>query len=509
MRKRDRNFEVYRKSIQEQNVYKQPTAFVIFGASGDLAKKEIYPNLFWLFKDSLLPQNTAIVGFGRKNLEIKDYLKQKIVDRMKLEKDDQEIYDIFVDKNHYICGNYNDEQKFKELDSTIQKLFLDSNQNLQSANRIFYLAVPPKVYPDISKRIAENCRAKESFYTHLVLEKPFGKDTNSSNNLSAHLSKFFQEEEIFRIDHYLGKEMVQSILAFRFANQIFRRAWNRDSIESVLINFKENFGTEGRAGYFDEYGIIRDVIQNHLLQILTIIAMDQPISNSADAIRDEKVKVLKSMDPIKIEDVVLGQYVANEMGASVQKNAYTDDKSVPDDSLTSTFATMILYINNERWDGVPFIISAGKALDRTTSEVRIQFKQVPGNIFKNVCKRNELIIRIQPDESICLKMQNKRPGMDFILEETDLDLTYAEKYEGLYLPKAYERLLMDVIYGSQISFVRSDELEEAWRIFTPILHQIEAERIKPICYKFGSQSIPESDNLITTKGNYTFRRECK
>lgn len=178
MRKRDRNFEVYRKSIQEQNVYKQPTAFVIFGASvsiklinnqsiiyfntkGDLAKKEIYPNLFWLFKDSLLPQNTAIVGFGRKNLEIKDYLKQKIVDRMKLEKDDQEIYDIFVDKNHYICGNYNDEQKFKELDSTIQKLFLDSNQNLQSANRIFYLAVPPKVYPDISQRIAENCRAKE------------------------------------------------------------------------------------------------------------------------------------------------------------------------------------------------------------------------------------------------------------------------------------------------------------------------------------------------------------
>ncbi|CAF0743229.1 unnamed protein product [Brachionus calyciflorus] len=509
MSKRDLNFEAYRKSIQSLENFKKPTAVVIFGASGDLAKKEIYPNLFWLYKDSLLPENTIIIGYGRTNLDIKKYLKETIIQKVNLDNDDLKIYDEFIEKNHYITGNYNEEPKFKELDSKINELMVDPNQNIQDCNRVFYLAVPPKVYPNISEMVGKNCRAKEPFLTHLVAEKPFGKDLETSNELSKSISRYFKEEEIFRIDHYLGKEMVQSLIALRFANQIFRRVWNRDSIESVFINFKENFGTKGRAGYFDEYGIIRDVIQNHLLQVLTLIAMEQPLSESADDIRDEKVKVLKSIKAIKLDDVVLGQYAKNENGTPEQQKGYIDDEGVDKDSLTATYAIIILHINNERWDGVPFIISAGKALDETISEVRIQFNQVPANIFKNYCRRNELVIRIQPNEAVYLTMLTKRPGMDFVVEETDLDLTYAEKYKGLYVPKAYERLFMNIIYGSQISFVRSDELTEAWRIFTPVLHEIEEKKIKPIYYQFGSNSIPEAENLIMTKGKYSFERFCR
>lgn len=216
---------------------------------------------------------------------------------------------------------------------------------------------------------------------------------------------------------------------------------------------------------------------------------------------------MKCIEPIKLKNTVLGQYVKDEDGTPGRQRGYTDDQSIEKDSLTATFATTILYVKNERWDGVPFIITAGKALDETISEVRIQFKQLHANIFKNACRKNELIIRIQPDESVILKVLTKRPGMDFLVEETDLDLTYADKYQGLYLPKAYERLFMEIIYGSQINFVRADELSHAWRIFTPLLHEIEDKKIKPIYYKNGSKSIPESDNLIETKGKFNFERE--
>ena len=271
---------------------------------------------------------------------------------------------------------------------------------------------------------------------------------------------------------------------------------------SVVITFKEDIGTQGRGGYFDSFGIIRDVMQNHLLQILTLVAMEKPPSLSAEDIRNEKVKVLKSVSPIKLEDCVLGQYVGNpdaEEGTEAC-NGYLDDPTVPAGSTTPTFATAVLHINNERWEGVPFILRCGKALNERKAEVRIQYKDVPGDIFNSQLERNELVVRVQPNEAVYVKLMSKKPGMAFGCEQTELDLTYSSRYKDIQLPDAYERLILDVFTGTQIHFVRSDELFEAWRVFTPLLHQIENDKTQPIPYVFGSRGPKENDELIQAQG---------
>ena len=245
-------------------------------------------------------------------------------------------------------------------------------------------------------------------------------------------------------------------------------------------------------------------MQNHLLQILSLVAMESPVSKNAEEIRNEKVKVLRSIPEIKLEDIVLGQYVGNPNGSGQEKLGYLDDPTVPAGSVTPTFACAVLKIKNERWDGVPFILKSGKALNERKAEVRIQFRDVPGDIFDNICARNELVIRVQPNEAIYMKVSTKKPGMNFSPEETELDLTYNRRYSGVKMPDAYERLILDVFLGSQIHFVRSDELAEAWRIFTPILHKIENEKIKPIPYVYGSRSLPEADHLCATIGKYAY-----
>lgn len=327
----------------------------------------------------------------------------------------------------------------------------------------------------------------------MIVEKPFGKDSASSKILSDHLSSLFTEDQLYRIDHYLGKEMVQNLMTIRFGNQLFNPTWNRQNIASVMITFKEPFGTQGRGGYFDEFGIIRDVMQNHLLQILSLVAMEKPASVHPDDIRDEKVKVLKCIQQITIDDVVLGQYIGNPEGTGDETLGYLDDKTVPMGSTTPTFATAILRINNERWDGVNFILRCGKALNERKAEVRIQYHDVPGDIFGGKTKRNELVIRVQPGEALYIKMMTKSPGITFDMEETELDLTYQNRYQGVVLPDAYERLILDVFCGSQMHFVRSDELSEAWRIFTPLLYNIESNKIAPIKYVYGSRGPKEAD----------------
>lgn len=332
-----------------------------------------------------------------------------------------------------------------------------------------------------------------SGWSRVIVEKPFGKDDISSKALSDHLASLFREDQIYRIDHYLGKEMVQNLMTIRFANKILNSTWNRENIASVLITFKEPFGTHGRGGYFDQFGIIRDVMQNHLLQILTLVAMEKPVSCHPDDIRDEKVKVLKSIEALTINDIVLGQYTGNSHGTGDSKLGYIDDETVSKNSTTPTYALAVLSINNERWQGVPFILRCGKALNERKAEVRIQYQDVPGDIFEGNSKRNELVIRVQPGEALYFKMMTKSPGITFDIEETELDLTYAHRYKDSYLPDAYERLILDVFVGSQMHFVRSDELREAWRIFTPILHKIEDEKIKPILYTYGSRGPKEAD----------------
>ncbi|XP_066997897.2 glucose-6-phosphate 1-dehydrogenase isoform X2 [Anabrus simplex] len=473
-----------------------PHIFVTLGASGDLAKKKIYPTLWWLFRDNLLPSNTTFYGYARSKLTVEE-LRNKCHQYMKVKPTEEARYEEFWKLNHYVSGNYDSRRDFELLNQT-----LNARETGPVAHRLFYLALPPSVFEQVTVFIRNACMAEKG-WTRIIIEKPFGRDAETSKQLSTHLASLFKEEQMYRIDHYLGKEMVQNLMALRFGNRIFGPTWNRECISSVLISFKEPFGTQGRGGYFDQFGIIRDVMQNHLLQILSLVAMEKPASVHPDDIRNEKVKVLRFISELSIEDVVLGQYVGDPSGEGEAKLGYLDDKTVDRSSTTPTYALAVLKIKNERWDGVPFILRCGKALNERKAEVRIQYQDVPGDIFHGKAKRNELVIRVQPGEAVYVKLMNKTPGMTFDLEETELDLTYGSRYKDVKMPDAYERLLLDVFCGSQMHFVRSDELSEAWRIFTPLLHYIEEHKIKPIPYVYGSRGPKEADEMCA-KNNFKY-----
>jgi len=293
----------------------------------------------------------------------------------------------------------------------------------------------------------------------------------------------FSEDQLYRIDHYLGKEMVQNILVLRFANYIWEPLWNRTYIHNVKITFKENFGIEGRGGgYFDSYGIMRDVMQNHIMQIVSLVAMEQPLSLSAEDVRDAKVRVLRSIPPLALSDLVIGQYTASEDG---KHPGYLEDEQIPKDSVTPTFAQAVMWINNPRWHGIPFILKCAKAVEERKAEIRIQFRDNPGHLF-SASQRNELVIRVQPSEAVYVKVVNKTPGLSSDLVGSDLDMTYTSKFADHYTPDAYERLILEAIRGDQNLFVRSDELSAAWKIFTPVLHKLQEERVKPLPYPYGS-----------------------
>jgi len=478
--------------------------FVVFGASGDLAKKKIYPTLWALFKEKLLPADTQIVGYARSKLSV-DAIREKCKPWFKVKSGEEQLADDFWKINNYVAGSYDTKRDFEILNQEMTNL---EEKVSKVRNRLFYLALPPSVFASTCTLLKATCMSPAG-WTRCIVEKPFGKDSESSAVLSNHLSSLFKEDQLYRIDHYLGKEMVQNLMTLRFGNRIFSPTWNRDNIASVTITFKEPFGTQGRGGYFDEFGIIRDIMQNHLLQVLCLAAMEKPPSTSPDDIRDEKVKVLKSIPAIVMEDTVLGQYVGNPDATDEDgKQGYLDDKTVPAGSVTPTYAAAVLRLNNERWDGVPFILRAGKATNERKAEVRIQYRDVPGDIFQGEAVRNELVLRVQPGEAIYAKVMTKTPGMSFNLEETELDLTYNSRYKNARLPDAYERLILDCFVGSQMHFVRTDELKEAWRIFTPLLHHIEQARPKPIPYVYGSRGPKEVDELLA-KNNFVYTGRYK
>ncbi|KAE9216668.1 Glucose-6-phosphate 1-dehydrogenase [Phytophthora fragariae] len=298
--------------------------------------------------------------------------------------------------------------------------------------------------------------------------------------------------------------MVQNLLVLRFGNTIFEPIWNRNYVSSVTITFKEDIGTQGRGGYFDSYGIIRDVMQNHLLQVLSLVAMEPPVlcagKDYSNYIRDEKVKVLNCIEPIKLENTVLGQYEGDK---ERNEPGYLEDPTVPKGSVTPTFATAIMYVNNARWAGVPFIMKAGKALNERKGEIRVQFRPPPGSehMFPGVkIPVQELVLRLQPEEAVYMKMNMKCPGLQTRAISSELDLSYSERYEGAEVPDAYTRLILDVLRGKQAAFVRDDELRAAWKIFTPLLDEIEGQKVKPLPYKFGSRGPKESDELVNKVG---------
>ena len=333
----------------------------------------------------LSPSPTRTQGYARSALTA-EALIERVRPFLKVAAEDEGRFRAFSERCVYCQGAYDQPEAFAGLDH-----FIAQEAPAGVSNRLFYLALPPTVFIDVTQMIKRHAWSATG-WNRVIVEKPFGRDSGSSATLSAALGELFREEELFRIDHYLGKEMVQNLTTLRFANRIFAPLWNRDNIASVQLTFKEPFGTGGRGGYFDSFGIIRDIMQNHLMQVLTIVAMERPATPAADDVRDEKVKVMKNIEPVRLSDVITGQYVAND-----SEPGYRDDPGVPEDSRCPTFATAVLRIQNERWDGVPFIMRAGKALNERKAEVRIQFKDVPGNIFAGefITPRNELVLRIQ------------------------------------------------------------------------------------------------------------------
>eukprot|EP00741_Cyanophora_paradoxa_P022487 tig00021464_g21713.t1 len=471
-----------------------PLTICVFGASGDLAAKKIFPALFALYYQGQLPEDVSIFGYARTNMtdeEFREKITERLSCRLDFTTDCGDKMDKFLDQCYYFSGGYGDEDAMRGLSKKM------AMHEAPDANRVFYMSLPPSAFISTAKGIKAGAMSPKG-WTRVIVEKPFGRDSESSKALSDGLAASLEEDQIYRIDHYLAKELVQNILVMRFANLIFEPVWNNHHIESVQIIFKEDFGTEGRGGYFDQYGIIRDIIQNHLLQILTLIAMEQPVSLESEDVRNEKVKVLRCIKPIDIQDTVIGQYTGKK-GSAGKVPGYKDDATVAPDSITPTFAAMAMYVRNRRWDGVPFLIKAGKALDERLTEVRIKFRHVPGNLFGKSYSveipRNELVIRVQPDERIKLRILSKVPGLKLKYEETDLDLSFKSRFQVDEIPDAYERLILDVCKGDRSLFIRSDELQAAWDIFTPVLNLMEEEQIVPRDYPFGSTGPAEAAYL--------------
>ncbi|KAI8971920.1 glucose-6-P dehydrogenase [Mycotypha africana] len=467
---------------------------VVLGASGDLAKKKTFPALFGLFKNGFLPAKTKIFGYARTQMDHEEFVKRvtQYIKAKGLETQLDEFKNILT----YVSGQYDQDEGFANLNELIRKSEKERKIEVGNRHRMFYMALPPSVFIPVAQGLKKNVYAREGL-NRIVIEKPFGKDSESSAVLAKALANCFTERETFRIDHYLGKEMVKNVLMVRFANVFFSQVWSRVNIDNVQITFKEPFGTEGRGGYFDGFGIIRDVMQNHLLQVLSLIAMERPISTEAEDIRDEKVKVLKCIHPVTVENILLGQYV----GANGKPGYLEDDTIKNKKSLTPTFAALVLFIENERWEGVPFILKAGKALNEAKVEVRIQFRNVAGSLYQNAA-RNELVLRVQPDEAVYIKFNNKQPGLSYQTIQSELDLTYQYRYTDMSIPDAYESLILDVLRNDHSNFVRSDELEAAWKIFTPLLHKIDErhEDIHLYPYEYGSRGPAELVPFIRKYG---------
>ncbi len=464
-------------------------AIVVVGASGDLATKKIFPALFALYCQDYLPDDFHIVGFARSELndaEFRTRIMEHLTCRYVPGESCEQRMDEFLARCRYVQGAYDSQDSFLDLYQVMRDV-----EDGKPTNRLYYLAIPPSIFVDVARAIGDAglvaCGPDEP-WSRVVIEKPFGRDRATSDELTRSISQVFTEHQTYRIDHYLGKEVIQNLLVLRFANIVFQPLWNREFIESVRIVWKEDIGLEGRGGYFDQYGIIRDVMQNHLLQILALVAMEPPAQLDPQHIAAEKSKLLRCIPTLSLDDLFLGQFVAAEYkGRRVP--GYRDDPGVPDDSITPTYAAAKLRIENPRWDGVPFSIIAGKGLDARMTEIRIRFRQVPGNMFCDLggCPdSDELVIRVQPDEAIHLSLTNKVPGMGLKLLTGVLDLQYKEVFDEL-IPDAYERLLLDVVEGDRSLFIQKAELEAAWDIFTPVLHEIDRDHVVPESYAFGSE----------------------
>ena len=478
-------------------------AMVVFGASGDLTRRKLLAGLFELCRRDLLDEKFYLVGCGRTHYsdeQFREIAKESI---KKPEGCSEEKLKEFLSRMYYISGDYNDPAFYGKIQGTLARL---DKQYSSSGPYLFYLALPPDAFPSVIEHLGNSSMKEPSGKapSRVIVEKPFGRDYKSAVSLNQLIGSQFSEGQIYRIDHYLAKETVQNILVFRFGNSMFEPIWNRNYIDHVQITIAESLGVEHRAGYYDKTGALRDMFQNHLMQVLTLVGMEPPASFEADRIRDEKVKLLRAIRPLDAGRVVRGQYTEGVV-ASNAVPGYREEEGVTSDSNTETYVASEVLIDNWRWKGVPFYLRTGKRLARQRSEIAITFKTVPHSVFEfsgmDDLEPNVLVFEVQPHEGISLSFQAKSPGAKTCISQLSMAFTYKDVFK-FDLPDAYERVLLDCMNGDQTLFTRSDEVELAWRLFTPVLEHWTKESSDLEFYPAGSESFEKANAMMRTEGRY-------
>ncbi|MFG2170847.1 glucose-6-phosphate dehydrogenase [Streptomyces niveus] len=481
-----------------------PSGLVIFGVTGDLSRKKLMPAVYDLANRGLLPPGFSLIGFARRDREDEDFA-QTVHDAVREHARTEfreETWQQLAGGMRFVRGDFGDDEAFKKLRETVDEL--DASRGT-GGNVAFYLSVPPKFFPKVVRQLKKHglADAPEGSWRRAVIEKPFGHDLRSARELNALVHDVFEPDQVFRIDHYLGKETVQNILALRFANQMYEPIWNRSYVDHVQITMAEDIGIGGRAGYYDGIGAARDVIQNHLLQLLALTAMEEPLAFDAESLLTEKLKVLKSVRlPEQLDEhTVFGQYAAGWQGGE-KAVGYLQEDGIDPASTTDTYAAVKLEVDNRRWAGVPFYLRTGKRLGRRVTEIAVVFQRAPHSPFDSTATAelgtNVLVVRVQPDEGMTTRFGSKVPGTSMEIRDVTMDFAYGESFTE-ESPEAYERLILDVLLGDANLFPRTEEVEESWRILDPVEEYWET-RGRPAQYTSGGWGPTEADEMLARDG---------
>ena len=484
----------------------EPFTLVIFGGTGDLSRKKLLPALYHLSLKSELPEHFSILGVGGSQLEEEQY--RTLIERALRTSDEVcfsgEKWDIFRRHLFYLSGNLEEEGTYQKLCSRLDQMMVPTREGHKDV--VYYMALPPQTTPPVVNLLKKHGLCRGPLNTKIIVEKPFGKDLSSAAELNRLLTGAFDERQIYRIDHYLGKETVQNIIFFRFSNSIFEQIWNHRYIDNIQITVAEDMGIDSRARFYEQAGVIRDIVQNHILQLIGLIAMEPPVGFEADFIRDEKTKVFRSLHPLREEKVdrftVIGQYGPGKINGK-EVPGYRQEKGISPDSKTATFFAGAFYIANWRWAGVPFYVRTGKRMARRVTEIAIQFDQPPLRLFGRTCdvlEPNILLLTIQPEEKISLRFGVKVPRMANQIYPIDMKFSYQETFQTPPSP-AYERLVLDCLKGDLTLFVRQDQIEAMWEAVDPIISCWESQPPKNFpSYAAGTWGPAEASRLLEKEG---------